>query len=237
MMFNRIELKNRGKYAFRLNYWYCVVAGLIFSLITAGSSNNGRDSAESIRNGDFFFNRISGLIILAVLIIALATNFLVRNTLEVGVSGFFARNAISAEFNQGKTSLSTIIDPFKYNYINTVVVMFMYEIIIALWSLLLIIPGIYKSYEYRMVPYIIADDPNVSWQEALRISKNMMNGNKMDAFVMDLSFLGWHLLGLLTLGILDVFWTCPYQCATNAELYLLLKKVYFANANQYTAEV
>ena len=60
-----------------------------------------------------------------------------------------------------------------------------------LWSLLLLIPGIVKAYEYRMVPYLLADYPELSTEEAFRISREMMNGEKMNTFILDLSFIGW----------------------------------------------
>ena len=80
-------------------------------------------------------------------------------------------------------------------------------------------PGIVKSYEYRMVPYILAENPGMNRSEAFAISKQMMNGQKWDVFVLDLSFIGWHLLSGITLGIVGIFWVNPYVQATNAELY------------------
>ena len=72
--------------------------------------------------------------------------------------------------------------------------MFLRDLFTALWSLLLVVPGIVKHYEYLMVPYIIAENPAMDYKEAFQISKQMMDGEKMEAFIMDLSFLGWYLL-------------------------------------------
>ena len=108
---------------------------------------------------------------------------------------------------------------FKNQYINVVKAMFITDIIIALWSLLFLIPGIYKSYQYRMVPYLLADNPELSAREAMDISKAMMEGEKMAAFVLDLSFIPWQLLSAITLGIVGIIWVNPYVEATNAELY------------------
>ena len=85
------------------------------------------------------------------------------------------------------------------------------------------IPGIVKSYEYRMIPYIMAEHPELSYKEAFRMSKEMMQGNKWSAFVLDLSFLGWHILGIMTLGILEIFYVAPYVAMTDAYLYKTLK--------------
>ena len=74
-----------------------------------------------------------------------------------------------------------------------------------------------------MVPYIIAENPAMDYKEAFQISKQMMDGNKWDAFVLDLSFIGWTLLGVCTFGILLVFYVEPYIYLTRAELYHALK--------------
>ena len=107
---------------------------------------------------------------------------------------------------------------------NIVSGIFLQNLFIFLWSLLLIIPGIVKSYQYRMIPYLLAEDPNLSFSEATRLSTEMMSGEKRDAFVLDLSFLGWQLLSCITCGILGVFYVNPYVQATNAELYVALKE-------------
>ena len=101
--------------------------------------------------------------------------------------------------------------------------MFMVNLFIALWSLLLIVPGIVKAYSYRMVPFLVAERPEIDYKEALDTSRKMMDGEKMNAFVLDLSFLGWMILTALTCGILGVFYTVPYMSQTNAELYVTLK--------------
>ena len=86
------------------------------------------------------------------------------------------------------------------------------------------IPGIVKAYEYRMAPYILAEHPELSYREVLRMSSNMMDGQKMNAYILDVSFIGWHILSAITGGIVGVFWTNPYVYATDAELYLTLSE-------------
>lgn len=81
----------------------------------------------------------------------------------------------------------------------TVWTLFLMKLYTFLWSLLLIIPGIVKSYEYRMVPYLLADCPDLSTEDAFRISREMMDGEKMNAFILDLSFIGWKILSSITL--------------------------------------
>ncbi len=93
---------------------------------------------------------------------------------------------------------------------------------IVLWSLLLIVPGIIKRYSYAMLPYILRDDPNISYNDAIELSMEMMDGNKWRLFLLDLSFIGWYLLALLTLGIGFLFLT-PYMKSTYANFYEELK--------------
>ena len=101
---------------------------------------------------------------------------------------------------------------------------FLRDLYIFLWSLLLIIPGIVKAYEYMMVPYLLSEDPSMPTEEAFARSKAMMDGEKWNVFVLDLSFLGWNILGACTLGILTVFYVAPYQYLTHAALYGALKQ-------------
>lgn len=87
-----------------------------------------------------------------------------------------------------------------------------------LWSLLFIIPGIIASYRYAMTPYILAENPNIGVMDAIDASKDMMKGNKFRLFCLHFSFIGWHLLTAMTLGILSL-WVHPYIEAANAAFY------------------
>lgn len=111
-----------------------------------------------------------------------------------------------------------LFKPFS-SYINSVLVMFLVRLFTFLWALLLIVPGIIKMYEYYFVPYILADEPTVSYKEAFARSREMTAGHKMDIFMMQLSFLGWDLLGALTCGILTALYVAPYKRLAFAEMY------------------
>ena len=95
-----------------------------------------------------------------------------------------------------------------------------------------LIPGIIKSYEYRMIPYILGETPNIPKEEAFALSRAMMTGNKWKAFVLDLSFLGWYILSGLTFGILGIFYVNPYVEQTSAALYQKLKSLRFVQTEQ-----
>ena len=112
---------------------------------------------------------------------------------------------------------------FRNHYKNIVKTMFLKDLYISLWSLLFIVPGIVKSYEYRLVDYIISENPEMSTDEALKLSASLMKGNKWKTFVLDLSFIGWDILSAATWGILGVFYVDPYKKSTDAALYEAIK--------------
>lgn len=89
-------------------------------------------------------------------------------------------------------------------------------------SVIFMIPGIIKSYEYAMIPYIVAEDADVSVKEAFRRTKLMMKGNKFRYFALNLSFIGWMLLGVLALGV-GMFLVIPYVYAATAHFYVDVK--------------
>lgn len=91
-----------------------------------------------------------------------------------------------------------------------------------LWCLLLLIPGIIKNYSYSMTSFILADEPELSNNAAIEKSMEMMSGNKMRLFLLDLSFIGWALLSLLTFGI-GMLWVGAYMYQAHAAFYEELK--------------
>lgn len=99
------------------------------------------------------------------------------------------------------------------------------NILTFLWTLLLIVPGIIKSLAYSQAFYILADNPEISVDNAIKQSIEMMKGHKMDLFILNLSFIGWHILGLLTLGIAYIY-IYPYYNTTCAVFYENLKLRY-----------
>ena len=154
--------------------------------------------------------------LLLIGVIAAALHVLVFNPIEVGCRGFFNSN----------TKAPAALDEMKvgfHPYGRTVLTMFLRDLFVFLWSLLFVIPGIIKAYSYRMVPYILAEDPEISGRDAITLSRQMMDGQKWNTFVLDLSFIGWDLLSALTGGLLGLFYVNPYKHATGAELYQVLK--------------
>lgn len=139
---------------------------------------------------------------------------------EVGGRRFFVKGAQNDE----EAKLDYMTSAFESgSYGNVISTMFVRAIYIFLFYLLLIIPGIVKSYSYMMVPYILSDNPNMDRNKVLQLSKEMTDGHKWDMFVLDLSFIGWYILGSLALGIGTLF-VNPYVDATKAQLYLTFRK-------------
>ena len=108
------------------------------------------------------------------------------------------------------------------NVISAFCTNFLIELLVFLWSLLLIVPGIIKACAYSQALYILADDPALGSWEAIRRSEEMMQGHKMEYFLLCMSFYGWALLGAFTFGILYI-WLIPYMQATYANYYKSLK--------------
>ncbi|MCI9337641.1 MAG: DUF975 family protein [Lachnospiraceae bacterium] len=93
-----------------------------------------------------------------------------------------------------------------------------------LWSLT-VIGGLVKSYSYHLVPYLLAENPSMKTLEAITLSRKLMNGHKWECFVLELSFFGWDLLGIFTLGISDILFTMPYKMAVMGEYYARLRSL------------
>lgn len=166
------------------------------------------------------------VVVIIVLLIVIPLEIFIVNPLEVGIKRFFVLNL------RERPGIKEICYSFDHNYMNCVKTLFFRDLYIFLWSLLFIIPGIIKSYEYRMMPYILGETPDISKEAAFEQSRMMMMGNKWNAFVLDLSFLGWYILNGLTFGILGIFYVNPYVQQTDAALYQKLKSLCIRQGEQ-----
>ena len=232
-MWTRLELKARTKEAFHRNYWSCVVVAIVMMVITSATSNTAnKNSSEALESSGSGFGNVEFLAFMIallaisaiVMIIAIILKIVIGNALLVGGSRFFIANQVE------KARIAELVFGFKSGgFGNIVLVMFLRDLFTWLWTLLLIVPGIIKHYEYLMVPYILAENPQMSRKEVFQISKQMMMGQKMNAFVLDLSFIGWRLLQAITFGIVGVFYVEPYYQATIAEMYTANKSIAYQN--------
>lgn len=224
------DIKERGRIAFKANYWRSVLSAFLLILLAGGtaasSSSQVSDSSGQTLQNDFNALPEEEKLIIAgvvlgsvalIIVISIILKLFVFNPLEVGCYRFFRKNVENTS-----TDLGAIKEGFSA-YGHIFVTLLLRDIFLFLWTILFIIPGIVKSYSYRMVPYIIKDNPELTARDVITRSRQMMNGNKWRAFLMDLSFIGWFILGILTLGLLNIFWTDPYYYSAGAALYLELK--------------
>jgi len=227
-MWSRRDLKSRAKSVLKLSYWKAFLVSLVIALAQGGLGGSSRAEYHTEYAGDQFTELIPylPLIISAaalVFLLVLGLRIFVGYPLEVGGRRYFIRSA-GQDFDLNNLG-------FAFNkqwYLNICTAMLWRAFITFLWFLALIIPGLVKAYAYRLVPYILADNPHIDHRRALELSNRMTAGHKWPMFVLDLSFLGWYLLGLLALVIGTLF-VLPYQNATMAELYTVLRRDAIAN--------
>ena len=133
------------------------------------------------------------------------------------------RVAVTSARKNEKANLNNLFIGFKECLGDAIILHVMTSIFIFLWTLLLIIPGIIKSYAYSMAIYVQQDQPNKDWSYCLNRSKELTKGHKWDLFVLDLSFIGWYIVGFLCLFV-GTLWVRPYYEMTKANFYLELIK-------------
>lgn len=203
------------------------------SLVTASSAeelySSVYDSISSIVNaiGYDAYSALLRRFALATVIsylVRLMYNFLIVYPFEVGGCRFY----MDAHYTEPK--YKTLLTGFSGNYLNVVLIQFLRRLKVFLWSLLLIVPGVIKNYETFMVPYLLAENPDIDRREVFRLSREMMNGNKLNLFMLNLSFIGWLILATLTSGVAYIFFVGPYYDASLANMAMRVKSEYNNNA-------
>lgn len=169
------------------------------------------------------------LIVLLVLfvasaVISFAGNFIIlplilSGPIYIGVYSYLLK------YIRGQNKLDSIdpvLDGFKSNIAENIVLGLLHTLFIFLWMLLFIIPGIVKYYSYSMAYYIKLDNPEMKANDAITESRKMMDGQKGRLFLLDLSFIGWMIVGVLALGV-GTFWVTAYMETTRLHFYEELK--------------
>ena len=240
-MWTRRELKERAKFTLKGVFWIAVVSILIYGLLAGGYSENFslnimNQGRNQIPNNSFpidptqkydIYSRIISYplsLIIAIVgsigvIIGILWNLFIAGPIGVGISRLFLQMKYEKENFHIKTMFSVFKDS---HYMNIVKSTFMTNLIIFLWTLLFIIPGIVKGYQYYFVPWILAEHPDMDYKTAMSYSKSLTDGQKFDIFILELSFIGWFLLGSIPFG-LGIPLVSTYQKATVNELYQVLK--------------
>lgn len=239
-MFDRRLIKKEAKEILRKYYWLLFIACLVLFLIEGndfGIKINFKDNIMNVMHDNSWRNDVEvqlgflsyklslsyilnflGYILVSV--IAILSVFFVTfigNPLIVGCRNYIAHTC------DDKQSFNDIVTPFHNYYWNAVGTMFLRNLFIFLWSLLLVIPGIIKAYSYQFVPYLLEDEPNLVYGDILKKSAEMTRGLKMDLFILDLSFFGWYLLNIPTMGLAKYF-ISPYVQTSKALVYQEIKR-------------
>lgn len=194
---DRKELKDRAKAQlggsiFSSNWVYAVLAIVIYMVIVSAVST------------------IPGVGTLIVLVFS--------GALEFGLVYIFLKQARDGE----KMEIGSLFKGFSDDIGGNIVLGLLVALFTSLWSLLFIVPGIIKAYAYSMAFYVKSDHPEYGWKECIDESQRIMNGHKMDLFVLHLSFIGWGIVGALCLGI-GTLWVQAYMSATTAHFYESIK--------------
>lgn len=221
------ELKADALAALRGKWGIAVGAGLLAGLFGgAGSSFNlslevgdsepiSGQQAEELRQ---FFTENLTWILLAIAVACIsgiAFSILVSSVVHVGYARFNLNLTAG-----GYPTVGTLFDGFR-NWGAIVRATGLQSLVIFLKTLLFFIPGIMAMYDYAMVPYLLAENPFMGTRETLERSKAMMRGHRMELFLLELSFIGWAILAVFTLGI-GHLWLNPYVEATRANFYYAL---------------
>lgn len=226
---NRQVLKAQAKDVLKNHYWPMVGLGVLLMIFSGGSG-----SVNTIR-GVFSDNNNIALVTYSTIVGILIMIFVV-NPLTVGVNRYMIRISRGEQAN-----FEDVIYAFRHGYFNVVKIMFIEIIFILLWSLLLVIPGIYKAIEYSMIPFLLAEDSTLTSKEAFAATKQLMSGHIGDYFVLTLSFILLYFAGAITFGILYIFYVVPYVNLTYTQFYLLLTKVpednTFVNINNQNTDL
>ncbi len=262
-MWTRAELKFRAKTNIRKYFWPALAVSMINSLFNGNggsSSSNGAHAGANISqeyniseslNGDLgsVFSEIPQLaeeivdsidpvsttvLLVGLLIgaaIALAVGTFIAPIMEVGKNRFYMESRQTGR----AAGMECLIWGFKHDYLNIIWTMFVRNLIVMLGTFFFVIPGIYLAYCYHMVPYILAENPDMRTSDALRMSKDMMQGHKLRTWVLKLSFFGWWILGSLACGV-GTYLVFPYYDGTLAELYAVLRNPYTNYLNGFSED-
>ena len=183
-----------------------------------------RAKAREALGGSIFHNNWL-VTLLAVFVIGAVNTFaasLSMGVLALLITGPISVGLATALLRQSDTGeglkFDLLLDGFRKDFAGSFLLALMQTLFVMLWSLLLLIPGIVKAYAYSMAFYIKAEKPQYTWRECLDESRKIMKGNKLKFFGLQLSFIGWMIVGALCFGI-GAFWVSAYMEAACAEFY------------------
>lgn len=189
-----------------------LIAGVLGGVVTSsGGSVNAELDEETLRNlPDFIITYLK--IAVSIGSMLALVQFILGGTVRLGYCKYLLKlhDGEEGELKDLFSEFSRFGDGFVLSLLTAIYTF--------LWSLLFVIPGIIAGYKYAMAPYILAENPGMKPNEAITASKEMMDGHKFELFCLELSFIGWNLLCILTLGI-GSLWISPYLNCAYAAFY------------------
>ena len=208
--YRRVARENlAGNWA--LSVGVALVAGLFGSLLTGSGSFNIEVSQDVLQSLPESVLPLINILIAGISVLSLV-QFILGGTVQLGYSQYLLKQHDRANFEF--YDLFSQFDRFGQGFAQA----FLRGLYTFLWSLLFVIPGIVKSYSYAMTPFIMAENPEMSANDAITASRQLMDGHKGELFTLELTFIGWSLLSALTLGIGSLFLN-PYMNAARAAFY------------------
>ncbi len=187
-----------------------ITSGRLYVLIVEGMRSMFK-SSSSVATGIFIF--------LSMILSALVWAF-IKNMYQVVLRRAFLESRIYKKVPVGHLLHFKVVKRWK----RTAMTLLLTEVRLYLWSLT-IVGGIIKRYSYFLVPFIAAENPDIKPKEAIALSRRMMYGHKWECFKIDLSFIGWMILGAATFGLAELFWSLPYRLGTYSEYYTHLRSM------------
>ena len=191
----------------------CLVAGILSGTsfdVDINFDLSGGQPIQVTLPPEYLGTALPILTILAA--VAVVAGLILGGVMEIGKARYHLNliDGAAARFDDLFTAFPQFLSALVMNLVR--------QVLVALGTLLLVIPGVMLVFSYAAAPYIMAQDPECEGLEALRRSRELMKGNRMDLFLLDLSFIGWDLLSLLTLGIGSLFLN-PYKEAARASFF------------------
>ena len=226
MLRTRAEIKENAKSYLRSMYMPMVCVGIIMAL--AGGALLRSNSADTPYSEGILFHfgsftwklpdmigmPIKALLSVITLVLVILVAVYVKNPIEYGAKSWFRHLTDGTE--EGRV-FSAFGSPDYHRIVKT---MFLRDVHVFVWSLLFVIPGFVKHYEYYFVPQLLEDHPDMTAEEILALCSDMTFGRKASLFEFDLSFFGWYLLEGLTRGISGILFSYPYKYMSTQLLYL-----------------
>ena len=179
------------------------------------------DAKALLGNGIFSSPWLNALLVTLVASLILGVSSFVAILVIGPISYGLAKIFLNVARGQGGYEINRLFDGFTEDFVGTFLLGLMQSLLIFLWSLLFVIPGIIKSYAYSFAFYVRVDHPDYDWKRCLDESDRITQGHKGELFLLDLSFLGWMIVGSLACGV-GTLWVSPWMSQTRAQAYHFL---------------